>query len=78
VMAAQRMGKILNGKAKSPRSRRSPAASTMARAGFRFPSKDFPGITIVDKRYGWATAQITTIAENMLTATAILTPCSLE
>ena len=72
VMAAQRMGKILNGKGKVAEVAVQPgAASTMAREqGFEDTiNKDFPGIKIVDKRYGWADrAKSLTIAENMLTA----------
>jgi ribose transport system substrate-binding protein len=72
VMAAGRMGKILNGKGKIAEVAVQPgAASTMAREqGFEDTiGKDFPGIKIVDKRYGWADrAKSLTIAENMLTA----------
>ncbi len=72
VMAAGRMGKILNGKGKVAEVAVQPgAASTMAREqGFEDTiNKDFPGIKIVDKRYGWADrAKSLTIAENMLTA----------
>jgi ribose transport system substrate-binding protein len=72
VMAAGRMGKILNGKGKIAEVAVQPgAASTMAREqGFEDTiNKDFPGIKIVDKRYGWADrAKSLTIAENMLTA----------
>ena len=69
VMAAGRMGKILNGKGKIAEVAVQPgAASTMAREqGFEDTvKKDFPGIKIVDKRYGWADrAKSLTIAENM-------------
>jgi ribose transport system substrate-binding protein len=72
VMAAQRMGKILNGKGKIAEVAVEPgAASTMAREqGFEDTiKKDFPGIQIVDKRYGWADrAKSLDVAENMLTA----------
>lgn len=71
-MAAERMGKILNGKGKVAMVAVQPgAASTMAREqGFEDTiKKDFPGIQIVDKRYGWADrAKSLAIAENMLTA----------
>ncbi len=71
-MAAQRMGKILNGKgtvfvvAVQPG-----AASTEAREkGFEdIIKKDFPGIQIIDKRFGMADfAQSMTVSENMLAA----------
>ncbi len=72
VMAAGRMGKILNGKGKVAEVAVEPgSASTMAREqGFEDAiKKDFPGIQIVDKRYGWADrAKSLTVAENMLTA----------
>ncbi len=72
VMAAARMGKILNGKGKIAQVAVQPgAASTMAREqGFEDTiHKDFQGIEIVDKRYGWADrAKSLSIAENMLTA----------
>ncbi|HXI39391.1 MAG TPA: substrate-binding domain-containing protein [Bryobacteraceae bacterium] len=72
VMAAQRMGKILNGRGKVAEVAVQPgAASTMAREqGFEDTiKKDFSGIEIVDKRYGWADrAKSLAIAENMLTA----------
>jgi ribose transport system substrate-binding protein len=72
VMAAQRMGKILSGKGKVAEVAVQPgAASTMAREqGFEDTiKKDFPGIEIADKRYGWADrAKSLTVAENMLTA----------
>ncbi len=72
AMAAQRMGKILNGKGKIAEVAVEPgSASTMAREqGFEDGiKKDFPGIQIVDKRYGWADrAKSLNVAENMLTA----------
>ncbi len=72
VMAAQRMGKILNGKGKVGEVAVEPgSASTMAREqGFEDGiKKDFPGIQIVDKRYGWADrAKSLNVAENMMTA----------
>ena len=72
VMAAQRMGKLLDGKGKIAEVAVQPgAASTMAREqGFEDTiKKDFSGIAIVDKRYGWADrAKSLAIAENMLTA----------
>ena len=72
VMAAERMGKILNGKGKVAEVAVEPgSASTMAREqGFEDTiNKDFSGIKIVDKRYGWADrAKSLAIAENMLTA----------
>jgi len=72
AMAAQRMGKILNGKGKVAEVAVEPgSASTMAREqGFEDAiKKDFPGIQIVDKRYGWSDrAKSLAVAENMLTA----------
>jgi ribose transport system substrate-binding protein len=72
AMAAQRMGKILNGKGKIAEVAVEPgSASTMAREqGFEDGiKKDFPGIQIVDKRYGWADrAKSLNVTENMLTA----------
>jgi ribose transport system substrate-binding protein len=72
AMAAQRMGKILNGKGKIAEVAVEPgSASTMAREqGFEDGiKKDFPGIQLVDKRYGWADrAKSLNVAENMLTA----------
>jgi ribose transport system substrate-binding protein len=72
VMAAERTGKILDGKGKVAEVAVQPgAASTMARElGFEDTiKKDFPGIQIVDKRYGWADrAKSLAVAENMLTA----------
>ena len=71
-MAAERMGKILDGKGKVIVVAVQPgAASTMAREeGFETKIKSsFPGIEIVDKRYGMADfAQSLQVAENMLTA----------
>jgi ribose transport system substrate-binding protein len=72
VMAAERMGKILNGKGQVAEVAVQPgAASTMAREqGFEDNiQKAFPGIHIADKRYGWADrAKSLNVAENMLTA----------
>ncbi|MCU1273483.1 MAG: hypothetical protein JWO48_914 [Bryobacterales bacterium] len=72
VMAAERMGKILNGKGQVAEVAVQPgAASTMAREqGFEDSiQKAFPGIHIADKRYGWADrAKSLNVAENMLTA----------
>jgi ribose transport system substrate-binding protein len=72
AMAAQRMGKILNGQGKIAEVAVEPgSASTMAREqGFEDGiKKDFPGIQLVDKRYGWADrAKSLNVAENMLTA----------
>lgn len=72
VMAAERMGKILNGKGQVAEVAVQPgAASTMAREqGFEDSiQKGFPGIHIADKRYGWADrAKSLNVAENMLTA----------
>jgi len=71
-MAAERIGKILNGKGKVAVVAVMPgAASTMAREqGFEDAvKKNLPGIQIVDKRYGWADrAKSLAVAENMLTA----------
>jgi ribose transport system substrate-binding protein len=71
-MAAERIGKILNGKGKVAMVAVMPgAASTMAREqGFEDAiKKNLPGIQIVDKRYGWADrAKSLAVAENMLTA----------
>jgi len=71
-MAAERTGKILNGKGKVAMVAVQPgAASTMLREqGFEDAvKKDFPGIQIADKRYGWADrAKSLAVAENMLTA----------
>jgi ribose transport system substrate-binding protein len=72
VLAAGRMGKILNGKGQVAEVAVQPgAASTMAREqGFEDSiQKDFPAIHIADKRYGWADrAKSLNVAENMLTA----------
>lgn len=71
-MAADRMGEILQGKGKVVIVAVMPgAASTMAReAGFEDRVKEkFPGIQIVDKRFGMADfAKSLQVAENMLTA----------
>jgi len=71
-MAAERTGRILNGKGKVAMVAVQPgAASTMLREqGFEDAvKKDFPGIQIADKRYGWADrAKSLAVAENMLTA----------
>jgi ribose transport system substrate-binding protein len=72
VAAAERMGKILNGKGKVAMVMvQAGAASTMAREqGFQDKiQKDFPGIEIVDKRYGTADfAKSLAVTENILTA----------
>jgi len=72
AMGAARMGKILNGKGKIGELAVEPgSASTMARElGFEDAiKKDFPGIQIADKRYGWSDrAKSLQVAENMLTA----------
>jgi ribose transport system substrate-binding protein len=66
------MGQILNGKGKIVEVAVAPGiASTMAREqGFEEAiHKDFPGIEIIDKRYGMADfAKSLEVAENMLTA----------
>jgi len=71
-MAAERMGKILGGKGKVFVVAVQPgAASTEAREkGFEDAiHKGFPGLEIVDKRFGMAQiAQSLTVSENMLTA----------
>ena len=71
-MAAERMGKILDGKGKVAVVAVQPgAASTMLREqGFEDAvKKDFPGIQIVDKRYGMADfAKSLAVTENILTA----------
>lgn len=71
-MAGLRMGKILNEKGKVAEVAVEPgSASTMAREqGFEDAIRlRFPGIKIVDKRYGWADrAKSLAVAENMLTA----------
>ncbi len=70
-MAAARMGEILGGKGKVIVVAVQPGgASTMAREqGFEDAIKKFPGIQIVDKRYGMADfAKSLQVAENMLSA----------
>lgn len=71
-LAAERMGKILNGKGKVAIVAVQPgAASTMAREqGFEDAIREkFPGIQIVDKRFGMADfAKSLAVTENMLTA----------
>jgi ribose transport system substrate-binding protein len=75
-IAAERMGKILNGTGKVVIVAVQPgAASTEAREkGFEDAiKKDYPGIAILDKRYGMAEiAKSLTVTENMLTAHADL------
>lgn len=75
-MAADRMGQILSGKGKIAIVAVQPgAASTMAREqGFEDGVKEkFPGIQILDKRYGMADfAKSLAVTENMLTAHADL------
>jgi len=71
-LGADRMGEILKGKGKIVEVACQPgSASTMAREqGFEDKIKQaYPGIQIVDKRYGMAdVAKSMTVAENMLTA----------
>ena len=70
-LAAARMGEILGEKGKVVVVAVQPGgASTMAREqGFEDAIKKFPGIQIVDKRYGMADfAKSLQVAENMLTA----------
>lgn len=71
-LAAARMGEILKGKGRIVEVACQPgSASTMAREqGFEDKIKEsYPGIQIVDKRYGMAdVAKSMTVAENMLTA----------
>ena len=71
-MAAARLGQVLNGKGRVFIVAVQPgAASTEAREkGFEDAIRqDFPGIQIIDKRFGMAQiAQSLTVAENMLTA----------
>lgn len=71
-MGAERMGLLLSGKGKVAMVAVQPgAASTMAREqGFEDALKEkFPGIQILDKRYGMADfAKSLAVAENMLTA----------
>ncbi|WP_080508124.1 substrate-binding domain-containing protein [Bryobacter aggregatus] len=72
AMAADRMGEILGGKGEVVIVAVQPgAASTMAReSGFEETlAKKFPGIKILDKRYGMADyAKSLAVTENMLTA----------
>jgi ribose transport system substrate-binding protein len=72
ALAAERMGQILGGKGKVVIvAVQAGSASTVAReSGFEQTiAKKFPGIQIVDKRYGNADyAQSRKVAENMLTA----------
>ncbi len=72
VAGAQRLGKILNGKGKIVVVKVQPgAASTMAREQGFFDTlqKEFPGIQVMDHRYGMADfAKSLAVAENMLTA----------
>jgi ribose transport system substrate-binding protein len=72
VLGAERIGKILDGKGKVAMVAVQPgSASTMLREqGFEETiAKSFPGIQIVDKRYGMADfAKSLAAAENMLTA----------
>lgn len=72
ALGAERMGKILKGKGTVCIVAVQPGGeSTMQREqGFEDKiGKDFPGIKIVDKRYGMADfAKSRTVAENMLTA----------
>jgi ribose transport system substrate-binding protein len=71
-LGADRLGELLRGKGKIVVVRTLPgAASTTAREdGFRRElNEKFPGIQILDERYGMASiAQALTVAENMLTA----------
>jgi len=70
-LAAARMGEILGGKGTVLMVAVQPGgASTMAREeGFEEGIKQFPGIKIVDKRYGMADfAKSLQVSENMLTA----------
>jgi ribose transport system substrate-binding protein len=71
-LAARRMGQIMNGKGKIVEVAVAPGiASTMAREqGFEeVIHKEFPGMEIIDKRYGMADfAKSLEVAENMLTA----------
>ena len=72
ALGAARVGQILGGKGKIGEVAVEPgSASTMAREqGFEDAiKKDFPGIQIADKRYGWSDrAKSLQVAENMLTA----------
>ncbi len=70
-MAAARMNEVLGGKGKVIMVACQPgAASSIAReAGFEDAIKKWPGIEIVDKRFGWSDfAKSLQVAENMLTA----------
>jgi len=70
-VAARRMGEILAGKGKVVMVAVQPGgASTMLREeGFEEEIRNFPGIQIVDKRYGMSDyAKSLQVAENMLTA----------
>ncbi|MBC7928653.1 MAG: substrate-binding domain-containing protein [Bryobacteraceae bacterium] len=71
-LAAERMGEIIGGKGVvAIVATQAGAASTMAREqGFEdFIKKNYPGVQIVDKRYGDAeVAKSLRVAENMLTA----------
>jgi ribose transport system substrate-binding protein len=70
-VAARRMGEILEGKGKVVMVAVQPGgASTMLREeGFEEEIRKFPGIQIVDKRYGMSDyAKSLQVAENMLTA----------
>ncbi|MCX6620871.1 MAG: substrate-binding domain-containing protein [Acidobacteria bacterium] len=70
-MAAARMGEVLSGKGKVIMVACQPgAASSIAREkGFEDAIRKFPGIEIVDKRFGWSDfAKSLQVAENMLTA----------
>lgn len=72
VLGAERIGKVLNGKGKVAMVAVQPGStSTVLREqGFEDTiHKNYPGIQIVDKRYGMADfAQSLTVSENMLTA----------
>jgi ribose transport system substrate-binding protein len=72
VLGAERIGKILAGKGKVAMVAVQPgsASTTLREQGFEETiKKDFPGIQIVDKRYGMADfAKSLAAAENMLTA----------
>jgi len=70
-IAARRMGEVLAGKGKVIMVACQPgAASSIAREqGFEDAIKAFPGIEVVDKRFGWSDfAKSLQVAENMLTA----------
>lgn len=70
-IGARRMGEVLNGKGKVIMVACQPgAASSIAREqGFEDAIKAFPGIEVVDKRFGWSDfAKSLQVAENMLTA----------